>query len=208
MPGFSIGNGSGESNITRTVRSHRWKIKKFGPLGNDPLGLGPAVWYAKSFGFPEVSSKVIEVEGAAISYKYAGRVTYSTANVTFYDMITPAGTSYGDFIDKWFALVHGDSSTGETSFTNVGMADDYKHLSTFELEAATDSDSISAFEISLHNSWPSKVSHTELDYSNSNIGEVSVELTFDWFTSKNIGTLGTDTSQGPLLLPPGSGFDI
>lgn len=203
MPGFSINTGSGETNTVRTARSHRWRIERLGPLGSDPLGFGPGTWYAKSFGFPEVSSEKIKTEGAAVDYWHAGRVQYSAATLVFYDAISASGTSFGKLLNDWVALVHAESSTGELSFSTVGQANNYKHKSVFQLEAASgNGGSEPTFELTLVNSWPSKLQHSDLDYSDSAISEFTIELTFDWYLSKNLSN-GGDLSQGPLLLPPG-----
>lgn len=201
MPGFHFGDGlDRESNTVETVRSHRWVIEKLGPIDEkDGLGGGNhhtyGAWYAKSFGFPDQSSKIESAQGAGIEYKFAGNTEFSNATVVFYDTIIKGDTSTRILLERWCSDVRG--GTEEGVFNSVGLADVYKDTSVFSMRDGSGSP---IFTITLVNSWPQKISHSELSYVDSEISEVTVELVFDWYTTSE----QQGGASGPVTGPPGT----
>lgn len=180
MPGFNINNINGsnfETNTGESVRAHRWSIDRLGPIASTSGIAGWRTWYAKSFTFPSLSGKVEKAQGAALEYKFAAGIEYGTANVTFYDMVLNNGTTTLALLRRWGARVYGEN------YNQIGFADEYKEQSVFTMD---DGSGFPLFRIILHNSWPSKIDHAELSYTESAISEVTVELTFDWYTTPEV----------------------
>lgn len=180
MPGFNInGATGGERNTIATGRAHRWRIIKLGPI-DGTKGLVSGAWYAKSFTFPTLQSQVIEALGSSIKYKFAGSAEFTQASVTFYEAYSGSNSTMKSLVDQWISMVHG---SGE-NMNSTGFADEYKSTSEFELES--EKTGFPIFKIKLHGSWPSKVDHTQLSYAENSISEVTVDLTFDWYSTPKI----------------------
>lgn len=169
MPGFNIGDDSdGPSNIVEPLRSHRWRIKKLGPIDLDGVRI-----FAKDLSLPTVDIEVDEVQGATIKYKFASVVNFSEAVLTFYDT-NDLLISLQDWLDLVYVSVGGEG-TGE-----LGLADDYKDEASFEL---VDNEGFTEIEYRLLGAFPTKIDNSQLTYTNSNIKEITMTLQFDNLTT-------------------------
>lgn len=166
------------------MRAHRWRVSKLGPITKID---GQGVWYAKEFTFPELSATTETVQGAGIDYKYAGQTQFGPASLVLYDASISEGTSLLLLLTDWVRKVHATDVTtaGRSSVVGrVAIANEYKDRSIFEMTSNTGS---KLYSITLHGSWPSKLTHSVLNYSSSEICDVNLELTYDWYTSSGTG---------------------
>lgn len=189
MPGFAFANeniqsGRGPNPAVNTARTYRWRISKLGPVSANSLSGVSTQWYAKSLGFPAITSHIEEAQGAGVKYKFAGHVNYTNCTISMYNVLTRSGTSIKTVLENWVSKVYGGKGNGRgrpagnIDFNETHVADDYKDTSSFALRDEFGADET---ELTLFNSWPYKLGHTNLDYTKNEIAELEIELVFDWY---------------------------
>jgi hypothetical protein len=164
MPGFNIGGGGSgkEPSITSDIkRVHRWRIDQLGEL----IINRDVHQYAQSLTWPNISIDEETVMGAAINYKFAKAASFDDVTIAFYD----ADYVFSN-LETWFKLIY-------TPNSGIGMANEYKKDSKFTL---TDGMGEQLDTVTLKNSWPKSISHSQLTYDNSELKLVNLTLSYDW----------------------------
>lgn len=162
MPGFNISGGNGPSNTIEMLYSHRWLIKKLGPVGRDTLLI------ARDLVLPDLKIDRQEINGGTIVYKFAKSVKWDDVQVTFYD-----DSKLLSEIDKWVDLVY----TNDAGIKSHAPSGGYKQECQFEL---LDGEGTVKNTIKLMNAWPVTVSQGKLTYTNSDIKIITLTLAYDW----------------------------
>lgn len=157
MPGF---NNFG--NKKELLHSHRWKIDALGDIRGTDLFL------ARDLAIPQFKINTQEVLGGLIYYNYAKSVKWDPVDVVFYD----DGVIYG-LLDKWRKVVY-DNTTGINKHSPSGG---YKKECTFSL---LDGRGNPVNKYILKNAWPLSLSHSKVTYTNSEVKQVNVTLSYDY----------------------------
>ncbi len=154
-------------------RLHRWRIDTL--IGE---GVSDFRMYAKSIGLPSISFDVENGPGASMDYKFASKATFEDVNVIFYD------------VDGLYKKLEEMKSKVWTPSRGVGLANDYKGVSTFILQTSEDE----SLKFSLINSWIKSLSHDVLTYDSSEFKMVTVGLSYDWYEFE---TIPNDSCSAP-----------
>jgi len=161
MPGFivgSVGDQNTPANTIETLRNHRWRIARLGPVSRFPLVL------AKELQLPESLVDKQEILGGLIVYKYAKSVNWPDLRVTLYD-----DGEVTQELQKWKDQVY-ESDSG------IKLHNNYKQNCRFEL---LDGTGVVVIRVTLSGAWPYRISHGDLSFTNSEIKIVTVTLSYD-----------------------------
>lgn len=170
MPGFNIGSsGQGSEEQPGSTfelhRVHRWKIHQLIAGGSQSLLTSDDLLYAKSITLPAFNVEEESVRGGSIAYKFAKGINWDDVTVVFYDV---------------FDLLPNIEKMRQTVWTpeeGLKVANNYKGDSEFWLLNGY-GDAVRKFI--LRNSWVKAISHSELTYTNSDIKEVTLTISYDW----------------------------
>lgn len=132
-----------------------------------PSPLGIQEWYVKAASRPKYSSEETEIQFLNTSTFVIGRFKWETISVTFRDPIGPSATQA---LMEWVRL-HSESVTGRQ-----GYAAGYKK--DIELEML-DPTGVVIEKWILQGTMLNDVDFGSLDYSSSDIAEISATLRFD-----------------------------
>jgi len=180
MPGFSINNGAtatggGPSHTTEPRRMHRWVWEVMGPeAGFTPMG---DTWASqsrtlklllKSCSRPSYSFETPEMHHNQEKAYFAGKHTWESINLTWYDAEQPVDVSRAIWEWNQGVLNMEQQTVAPPSF--------YKRQSKLTMRnglgAANESWDILG-------SWPSQSNWQALDYTNHELQVVEVRLHFD-----------------------------
>jgi hypothetical protein len=162
MPGFVVGgDGDGPSGVAEYHRSHRFRIKKLGPI----IFKSNQLFYAKSVQLPNISFDVEIINtGSSIPYKFPKAMQQDDIVVEFYDVI-----GIYEKLMTWQDKIW-DSEKG------IRPADDFMDTCEFELGNDQPGKNIEGYTIKCYNCWPKKIDHSPLTYENSNIKSITLTI--------------------------------
>lgn len=188
MPGFNIGalDTTQSTNITESLRAHRWLIEKLGPVSVSRL------IFAKTLVLPGFSVEEEIALGAATKYKFAKMVNWDDVSLSFYDVVefgtaTPSETTGASpFINSIFSQLLFWQRKIYTPEGGIGSPNTYKESSIFTLTDGNGNKISPIFH--LHGSWPKAITHSPLSYESSDIKLVDVVLSYDFTTYHNVAT--------------------
>jgi hypothetical protein len=170
MPGFAINNTSGAISIDPKAefhRVHRWYINNLGIpasiVGSD--NSSKFRLYAHSLELPSISFEEELVNGASLKYKFPKRVLWDPVTVSFYDVF-----GIHKKFEKWRQAIW-------TPEEGIKLANDFKGEAEFILTNGKGEDK--QF-YTLIGCYPSKISHSELTYTSSDIKLLRVTYSFDY----------------------------
>lgn len=163
MPGFVIGGaGEGPSGKAEYHRSHRFKIKKLGPI----LFERDQLFYAKSLKLPNISFDVEAVNtGSSIQYKFPKVMQQDDISVEFYDVI-----GLYEKLMTWQDKIW-DKEKG------IRPANEFMDTCEFEIgNDVSTGQNIIGYVITCYNCWLKKIDHSPLTYENSNVKTITLSI--------------------------------
>lgn len=132
-----------------------------------PSPLGIQEWFVKSSSRPKITQEATEIQFLNTSTFVLGRFTWDAISVTFRD---PIGPSAAQALMEWVRL-HSESVTGRQ-----GYAAGYKKDVELEL---LDPTGVVIEKWILQGTMLTNVDFGSLDYSSSEIAEITAELRYD-----------------------------
>ena len=153
----SIGN-DGPTITDNTIRSHKWRITKLGPINIGSLK------FAKELVLPNFNIISEEVKGGFLSYNFAKSVKWDDVIVRFYDTSKHLGE-----LNAWKYMVVSDKD-------GIKIHNNYKQECSFMIFDTSDKQ----VEFKLHGAYPSSISHSEMSYSESGIKLITVVIKYDY----------------------------
>jgi hypothetical protein len=132
-----------------------------------PTPLGIQEWFVSSGSRPSITIEEVEIPFLNTSTYVAGRFNWETIDVTFRD---PIGPSAAQALMEWVRL-HAESVTGR-----MGYAAGYKKDVELEL---LDPTGVVIEKWILQGTFLTNVNFNDLDYSSSDVADISATLRFD-----------------------------
>lgn len=170
MPGFVIGETASANSIDHKAefhRAHRWRIEKLGvPILNQIL-FEKSRLYAHTLELPSLSFEDEKVDGASLKYKFPKRAVWDNVSVSFYDV---HGLHIG--LREWQLEMW-------TPEEGLRPANEFKRSAKFTL---TDGKGEVKQTYTLVGCYPTKISHSELSASSSEIKLIYITYAFDYAT--------------------------
>jgi len=158
----------GPPNSVETARKHRYSLDVLEPLGDRRSGL--LLFLAKATR-PAVDIDEIVIHSGQDEIYRPGKHRHKAVEFTFYERLEPPTEDQAaKFIYDWWAksMIWVEQSVH-------GAPGDY--LKTAEL-SMLDGIGYPVWKYMLYDSWPSKVSPSDLSYADSDIAEIAVTLRF------------------------------
>jgi hypothetical protein len=166
MPGFNIGgDGNGKNGANATAefkRKHRWKFKTLGGLKQE------VSVYLVSAQRPHFVAEEVVVHHNQEQMYLPGKQHWEPITLSFYDIQTPEDASQE--IWKWV------NETFKIKEANVAIPTDFKKKVNLEM---TDGKGTAIEEWTIYNCWPIDVNWNDLDYSNSEVQTIDVQMKYD-----------------------------
>lgn len=170
MPGFAINSPSGDNNANPSVeprRRHRWTMN-IEAVGND-------AWiYLRTARRPNFKFDPVEMHHNQEVAYFAGKQSWDPIEVSWYDAEDPDVSAS---ILDWVGTVNPSAAGGFDGEQTVNPPGDYKG-STVILNML-DGAGTTTETWELLNCWPLEVNWGDLDYTNSEILEISLTMRFD-----------------------------
>lgn len=188
MPGFNINDeistsDYGPSPTTETVRNHRWYITIPTMQANTVLK-----FHARNVGRPEVETDRVTIYHGVNEIYIPAKYRWSPIDITFYDVIT-SEYKLSAVLYYWWAKIMQDVDRHKFNKDGISAVSDpasgnmiadnstnYKRNINIELLNGRGQQ---IYEYVLYGAWPSLLSASALDYTNSEIGEVTVRISYD-----------------------------
>lgn len=185
MPGFNIPNvdpGCNDANLNNDVgytgpvsaieiaRNHRWIFEVLEPFGSLSDGI---LLYARKCTRPSPEIEEITIHHSQEQITRPGKHKWNPIEFSFYEKVTGTGSPYDEValkIYEWWAtsmLVLEQSRYNDLSYLKTGALQ------------MVDGSGFAIWQYRLFNCWPSKVTPSELDYSNTDLAEITVTLRYD-----------------------------
>lgn len=162
MPGFNIGAaGSGAKANVEIRRKHRWAFTAQGMSGKSTIYLQKAT--RPSFKLEEPTMH----HDQEVAY-FAGKQTWDPIALTFYDVESQPDVSAD--IWKWITTVVNIGSA------TVSSPSSYKKSATLTMNSASGSKNEAW---ALKNAWPKEVNWQDVDYTNTELMQIDVQMRFD-----------------------------
>lgn len=188
MPGFMVcGAGGPADSQVETARRHRYRLIMA------QAGLGELCVYARKISRPTPALAEIKMHYGQDEIKFAGKTSWQPIEIKFYEVIksTAVGGGGGDgcsgspasnagvsavseALYKWWAQATLNIATSTLRTVYKGQANIMMLTGGYEV----------VWRYDLLGVWPSKVRAEELDYAESAISEVTVEVSFDKATER------------------------
>ena len=183
MPGFSVnadladdrehGLRSIPSNLDYYY-SYTWSIPKFLDGVDHVISLKDAV-------LPSFTVNKETARGAHFDYQFASGIAYSDVKITWYDT-----EGLLNHVIKWRRSI--------ITYDSIGLrqASNYKKntiVKCFLSDYSYNNQKLGIREhqqYSLVNSWPSAIQYGDLTYTTSDVKQISVTVTYDWFEEEVI----------------------
>jgi T4-like virus tail tube protein gp19 len=180
MPGFKIimNDGCGEpanfaeqTNVVETARKHRYKIEVLEPLGDELTGI---LLFGYKCTRPNIEFDEITIHNSQDEIFRPGKQHWKPVEFTFYEKLSGESVYHNktaELIYNWW------SSTMmiiEKSLFNEPSV----YLKQCQLSMLDGVGDI-VWLYNMYNCWPSKISPSDLDYSNAAISEITITLRYD-----------------------------
>lgn len=175
MPGFAIGDTKAKevpNSTQETARRHRWRFVSFDPIGDIRLNAHKAAR-------PKPQADRLVWHYKFCEFYYPGKVRWQPITVSFYQTITDSGTEQAArLLYAWFT-----KSRKDRGGANIVGPKKSKQACQLAQLAGTGSP---IYQYDMYGCWPSEISPDELDYTSTEISEVSFTLQMDWAEEKEI----------------------
>ena len=186
MPGFNIpmeasscgaGSSSGPSHTTETARKHRYELEVLEPLGQGSQGQGgdSLLLFLKKCTRPSIEIDEIVIHSGQDELFRPGKQHWKPIEFTFYEKLK--GSKNGSLNDecaekiwKWWANAMIDVKTSLHKPPSQYLKDTQLTM--------LDGDGSSVWKYYIYDCWPSKISPSDLSYTDTDIAEISVTLRY------------------------------
>lgn len=178
IPGFNIpfsdACGStipgGPHNTVETARKHRYLVQVLEPFGNGEFGI---LLYAYKCTRPNIEIDQVMIHNAQDEISRPGKQHWKPVEFTFYEKLQGGSSLFSQAAQLIYFWWGSTMINLETSLHNEPS----QYLKNTQLDML-DGSGDSIWSYFLLDSWPSKVSPSDLSYTDSNIAEISVTLSY------------------------------
>lgn len=165
MPGFNLGapRDDAVSNVSEIRRKHRWTFTVLSSALTRQ-----ALLYLRSAARPHATFEVPELHHDQEMSRYAGKYSWDTITLVWYDI--EQDPDIAEQVYSWL-----------NSVINVGAAT-VEPPASYKTDASLESYNgagETSEEWTLFGSWPSDVDWGDLDYTNTELQEVTATLVYD-----------------------------
>ena len=181
MPGFNLtAKDEGYDNGIETARKHRWKVSitiPDEPAVADFLQLSIISFFAKSCNVPSVSYDELVVHNGQDKIVLPGKWNYKPVDIVFYEILK----SSKEFPSGEYSLSHQLMLLTPNSARFSKINNYYRFNTKIEMlngRGAT----TTTYE--LHECYIEKFEPSDLDYSDTNISELTLTLKYNRYTVK------------------------
>jgi len=153
------------------ARRHRWVINILEPLGSVRDGI---LIYAHKCGRPVPEVDQIKIHHGQDEIYRPGKNRWSPIDISFYEKAPGQDKLINETAQRlyrWFA-----QTTIITAQSIQGDLSTYLKSTTVKM---VDGAGNGIWNYFLYNSWPMKITPTELDYADTSLGEITMTLSFD-----------------------------
>lgn len=182
MPGFNIPfqgpsqcptppPGTGPSNAIETARKHRYLLEVLEPLGSQDNGI---LLFLEKCTRPAPEYDKILIHSAQDEIPRPGKTHWKEVEFTFYEKLDGDDGSLEDTCAKLISEWHSKTMVNiETSLHN--QPSQYLKNATLQM---LDGGGTPVWTYNIYDSWPMKVSPSDLAYSDTDIATISVTLAY------------------------------
>ena len=179
IPGFQIpfpnacgvvNFGDGPINTIETARKHRYRLEILEPLGDKVTGL---LLYGYKCGRPNIEIDEIAIHNAQDEIFRPGKQHWKAVEFSFYEKLRGVNILYdqaAELVYKWWG------STMINLNTSLHR-EPSEYLKNAQLEML-DGNGASVWVYQLYDCWPSRISPSDLDYSDTSIADISITLRY------------------------------
>jgi len=169
MPGFNLGppNGDAASNVVETRRKHRWTFTVLGSSSGYQWSRTGLV-YLKSASRPKATIEQAELHHDEEKARFAGKYSWEPVSLVWYDV-----EQNPDISGEVYAWLN---SVVAVPTANVALPSAYKSDAKLQ---STNGTGAASETWTLYGSWPAEVDFSDLDYTNTDIQEVTVLMVYD-----------------------------
>lgn len=181
MPGFSIpfpnacgvnNFGQGASVTVETARKHRYSLEVLEPLGSKRDGI---LLYGYKCNRPSIEFDEVAVHNGQDELFRPGKQHWKPVEFTFYEKMSGGGdkaqfNQAAELVYKWWGSTMIDLKTSYHRSPS-------EYLKNCQLDMS-DGSGQTIWVYELLDCWPSRVSPSDLDYSSSDIAEITVALRY------------------------------
>lgn len=169
MPGFNLGppRGDAASNVIETRRKHRWTFTVLGSASGYQWSRNGLI-YLKTASRPKAVIEKPELHHDEEMARFAGKYAWDPINLVWYDVEQDPDIS-GE-VYSWL------NSVVEINTANVDIPSNYKSDAKLNSTNGTGAPSETW---TLYGSWPAEADFSDLDYTNTELQEVTVLLVYD-----------------------------
>jgi len=167
MPGFQIGQGGQGDAPNSTIesrRKHRWVFDTLGDNGPTNTRV-----YLQNAQRPHVVAEEVVMHHNQEQVYFAGKHRWEPITLVFYD-VSGGGDDASEEVWDWF------NSVVEVPQANVAVPSEYKKTARLQMLKG-DGDPNETWK--LFNSWPIDVNWNDLDYTNTEIQTIDVQMKYD-----------------------------
>jgi hypothetical protein len=183
-------NVSGKKAL-QPKRNYRFKFRD----GNEN-----AWWWAKTVDKPSFDVSSNEYQLINHKFKYPGIATWKPILLTVVDV----GLTIDSLYKELLSMGYQDPSEGAMT----GLAKDYKGLlNRVTIEQLEGTAGVVVEEWTLYGAFITSLSMSKLDYSNDDLSEITVEISYDYAKLRNINQIGQDEGAAAADAAIGSFFD-
>ena len=167
MPGFSInGTGQGPSAVIETRRKHRWLFRT---IADDQYISRVQCLILQSAQRPNFKLDEPEMHHNQEVAYFAGKQTWEPVTLTWYDAEQEMDVSRAIYL--WL------NSVVNLELADVAPPRNYKKQAELGMTSGVGYDTSETWM--MHNCWPKEVNWGELDYTNTEICTIEVQMRYD-----------------------------
>lgn len=164
MPGFRVQDlGEDVLSTAEYYYTYTWTIAK--AIGESASSSASPLIHLKEASTPTFTVNKENYVGSSLEYKYAKSVTWDDIKVSWYDTIGMLA-----IIKKWRASVWSQEE-------GLRTAREYKKETMLDCFLPT---GLRRVGWVLYGSWPSQIRSGDLTYTNSDVKNIEVTITYDW----------------------------
>jgi len=167
MPGFNIcATGDGPSATNEMRRKHRWIFETLGK-GGSTFFSETSLLYLKTAQRPHPKFEEVVMHHNQEQAKFAGKTSWEPLKLTWYDSENPDSSKE---IYEWFQAI------SDFTTANVNPPSEYKREGVL---AMLNGMGVPTQRWKICNSWPQDGNWDDLDYTDSEICTIEVQVLYD-----------------------------
>lgn len=175
---------AGPSHIVETARKYRWifesltsSVNPIAPFG-EVRGTDGILLYAHKCGRPTYETEDVVIHNGLTEIHRPGKVKWNPLDITFYEKIhsyemNGVNAGYNEAAYKIYAWWRAMIDTSYNLTFSPGLYTKDAVLKQLDGSGST------IYTYFLYNCWPMKVTPDDLDYSNTDISEITVTIRYD-----------------------------